>query len=184
MLIQEGNISFDFDEEVWSHILKYDETYDYKKIEKLDSSKAVDIIAIIQNKALVLFEIKDFRGHRIQTKPRVQNGDDPLESEVALKVRDTIAGIIGAARNSTNHATDFQTYARFFINKRKNIMVALCLEEDRGTILGTKQLQRKKANSVIFNQQLKKKLNWLTNRVFVMHALKNPFEDSLTISLP
>ena len=52
---------------------------------------------------LYWIEVKDFRGYRIQNKRRLSEGE--LAIEVAQKVRDSIAGIIGAYRTSGSWET-------------------------------------------------------------------------------
>ena len=100
----ENRLAFKFDDS-WS-ILKYDSHACYRNgIERLKGTirdkngdeehhrtKALDVVAV-QSKRLVLMEIKDFRGHRIETKHRL--GSD-LALETAIKTRDSVAGLVGA----------------------------------------------------------------------------------------
>jgi hypothetical protein len=55
-------------------------------------TKAVDFVGR-KNGELYLIEVKDFRGHEVENRRRVR-GD--LAIEVALKVRDTLAALVGA----------------------------------------------------------------------------------------
>ncbi len=178
MKITEKKIEFDFDDSLWSNLLKYDEDADYLKIEKLNGTKAVDIIGILENNKLVFFEIKDFRGHRITNKTRLNTGE--LEQEVALKVRDTLAGIIGAARNSTNNSLAFQELLSYISNTKKQLVVILWMEEDRLSLrMSQKRIKSKQSTTL---QVLKKQLQWLTTKVWVANHENNPFSHSLKIT--
>ena len=55
----------------------------------LRGSRAVDILAIAPDRTLWLIELKDYRRHR-RTKP------EGIWTEVALKARDTLAGLFAA----------------------------------------------------------------------------------------
>ena len=75
--------------------IKYDDHGDYnERIERLPETKAVDFVAVLDQRSLYFIEAKDFRGHRIENRDRVHDGE--LAIEVAQKVRDTIAGIVAA----------------------------------------------------------------------------------------
>ena len=102
--ITEGSLAFDFPAQ-WA-ASKYDAwrfyVYHFQKI--CGSAKAVDIIAIHANQRLWLIEIKDYRA-----EPRQKAIE--LAEEVALKVRDTLAGLM-AAQVQANDADEKQTANR------------------------------------------------------------------------
>ena len=79
----------------WRH-LKYDDSVYYRKrFSDFAASKAVDLLALApRHSALWMIEIKDYRRQR-RTKP------ESLFTEVAHKVRDTLAGL-AAARVAAN----------------------------------------------------------------------------------
>ena len=88
----------------WTVAFKYDDTdFHQKKATKLQgmidgvphSTKAVDVVGLHKVSGLLLLEAKDFRGHRISTKQRIGN---EVSVEVAVKARDTLAALVGAAR--------------------------------------------------------------------------------------
>ena len=58
------------------------------------ATRAVDVIGLHQEDGLLLLEAKDFRGHRIENKNRLHR---QIILEVALKTRDTVAGLLGAS---------------------------------------------------------------------------------------
>ena len=64
---EEGVLAFEFGER-WK-IFKLDEHSDYReRIGKIEGTKAVDFLGILDERELYLIEIKDFRQHRIETK--------------------------------------------------------------------------------------------------------------------
>ncbi|HEY2343094.1 MAG TPA: hypothetical protein VGH90_08710, partial [Chthoniobacteraceae bacterium] len=88
----------------WIVAFKYDDSVFYRKeaaalqgsIDAIpQSAKAVDVIGLHDGMGLFLLEAKDFRGHRIANKPRMQG---EVAVEVAVKARDTVAALVGAAR--------------------------------------------------------------------------------------
>jgi len=97
--IVEGALAFDFPNQ-WA-ASKYDEWIFFDKhFQKLQGTKAVDIVAIHAKQRLCLIEIKDYR-----VEPRQKTID--LAEEVALKVRDTLAGLM-AAQLRANTANEKQ----------------------------------------------------------------------------
>ena len=103
----EGHLRFEFGPS-WQ-VEKYDEHPIYREgIERLKEqipcthclhpqdvgSKAVDFVGIYKGQPYFI-EVKDFRGHAIENSRRTQGA---LAIEVALKVRDTVAGLLGVCR--------------------------------------------------------------------------------------
>jgi hypothetical protein len=103
--------------------LKYDEcTYYRSHFNDLASSKAVDLLALApQRGELWMVEVKDYRRHR-RTKP------ENLFTEVARKVRDTLAGL-AAGRLVANDPTSRQ----FALDAMRTgrLRVAFLLEQPR-----------------------------------------------------
>ena len=93
-VIKEGELQFDFPDDCQAS--KYDDWSFYRN--QFNSvakcCKAVDIVCVESNVSW-LIEIKDYRQH-----PRTKAID--IADEVALKVRDTLAGLAAAARNANN----------------------------------------------------------------------------------
>ena len=172
MIFEEGAIRFDFLERSWSNVLKYDEEKDFEKI-RINNNKGVDFIGVCSEKDAVYFiEVKDYRGHRILSKPKIEELDDTI----ALKVRDTLAGIIGGARNSTHLKAEWKEFLEYVSNDGRQCYIILWMEEDN---INNKRTKSARAN---LNQRLKKKLSWLTKRVIVTSLNENPIEDVLDVS--
>jgi hypothetical protein len=181
MELQEDNLLFKFNDEFWSCVLKYDDKDDkgrpmlaeYLNVYKATfGCKAVDFIGILEQKNLVLIEIKDFRNNETTNKVRVISGE--LSTEIATKVRDTIAAIVGANRTSETRESDcFKQYFSLLASLKKEIYVVLWCE-------GEFSKQFKAAN---YNQikDLKEKLSWLTKRVYVSNRADNTLAEYLTV---
>jgi hypothetical protein len=151
--IEEGDLVFEFGEK-WQ-VFKLDEHRDYReRIAKIDETKAVDFVGIFNHEILYLIEVKDFRGHRIENIDRLfkaklpscqlVNGECQLDKgnlwlpiELAQKVRDSIACIIGNSHTSSEAQT-WQPYAKLICNQK--IKVILWLEQD----LPTNPIEKKK----------------------------------------
>lgn len=123
--IDEENLRFRFDDR-WV-VIKYDDHRDYvERIKHLPETKAVDFVALVDERFFYFIEVKDFRGHRIENRDRVLG--DGLAIEVAQKVRDTIAGIVAA-----HHCGNIEVWERFIeclTSSRTPVRVLLWLEDD------------------------------------------------------
>jgi hypothetical protein len=180
MIFEESGIRFDFDDTFWSWLCKYDEETDYKKI-KIEYTKAVDFIGILNQRSLVLIEVKNFKGHRIANKPRTENGEDSVELEVAQKFRDTFSGIIGGVRSSTHHTERWKNYLSRLANRQCEVHTVLWFEEDKPILPSSVQAKRIKAKGGTYTDILKTKMNWLNCHVLVVDSSNHPYNDSLTV---
>lgn len=150
----ESKIKFQFDEENWS-ICHYDAIGgDIRKNLNLTETKAVDFVGVYNNKSIVLFEVKSFRGfgNQISVQNKLNNSMELLSTEVAQKVRDTVAVVAGFNRTIK---TPFWTKSEEIIsNVNKHLMVIAWIEENN-----TKE---KKAERGTRLRKLKQKLSWLS----------------------
>lgn len=176
--IREQDIQFTFDTSVWIIIKQPDTHTDFRAIKDLSNSKTADFLCISSNITLFL-EIKDFRNHRIENISRLKNNGEDICTEVGCKVKDTVSGVIGGARNSTNEKQDWTSISHQLINERKPIWVVLWLEEDQKT------RQRAKAGASIYTNKLKTKLKWLTggNHAIVIDSMSNELAPDITATL-
>jgi hypothetical protein len=115
----EDQLAFTFPDN-WS-VTKYDEWSFYRNQFQncCCGNKAVDFIALTQDNILWLIEIKDYRGVLERSK------DIELWDEIALKVRDTLAGLLAAKMDTTHDNTAFANSA---LNSKK-LRVVLHLEQ-------------------------------------------------------
>ena len=138
--------------DTWVSALKYDDTdfYQNKIKDVLPHTKAVDLLAVHPIKGLLLLEAKDFRGHRIPNKQRLVSGE--LAIEVALKVKDTVAGVMGSSRSRIR---EFEMVGKHVISTEK-LIVVLWLEDDT-----SRNILEWKGRLDVINQKIKEKLAWL-----------------------
>lgn len=129
-------------------------------IARLHETKATDFVALKEGQLLCL-EVKDFRGHRIENKARLSTGE--LAIEVSQKVRDTLAGLIGA-RRTMGDGDEWKAFVEAAGNATHSLHVILWLEEDLPprSAPGARELSRN-----TLTQELKKQLRRLTTHVFV-----------------
>ena len=171
--IEEGHLRFRFDDS-W-FVIKYDEHPDYEEwIKRLDGTKAVDFVAVHANANLYLIEVKDFRGYRIQNRPRVRDAE--LAVEVGQKVRDTIAGIVAA--NHRGGTTVWDRPVRRLAANAAPVRVLLWLEQD----LPPGPRGRRSNELSVLIDALKQRLDWLTPRVFVVGLRYGEAPEGLLVS--
>jgi len=123
----EGNIRFAFPA-VWS-VLKYDDSLFYRgPVSRTGAGLAAVDFVVAQpgtSAALVLLEVKDFRGYATANRSRLASGD--LATEVAKKALDTFgalhAGLRANQREVRDLASALMPYAAL-------VHVVLLLEED------------------------------------------------------
>jgi hypothetical protein len=120
----------------------------------------VEFVAVLDQRLLYFIEAKDFRGHRIENRDRVK--DDELATEVAQKVRDTIAGIVAAHHRGSTE--DWSRFIACLISSDNPVRVLLWLEDD----LPPGPRGRRHNQASVVTDRLKQRLSWLTPRVFVV----------------
>lgn len=159
---------FEFGDQ-WFITFKYDDTdFHQKEATKLQgvidgvphSTKAVDVVGLHNVSGLLLLEAKDFRGHRIANKPRIEG---EVSVEVAVKARDTIAALLGAARKPVTEFSSGELAAA--LEQGRDITVVLWLEDDT-----FKNADRARVSLGALNQRLKSLLSWLNARAFVLSS--------------
>lgn len=116
--LDEGNLRFEFRDVEFSD--KYDGWRHYRNTfgKACGSAKAVDFV-VAQSNVIWLIEVKDYRQHR-----RTKQID--LWDEIALKVRDTMAGLVSTAFLGADGG-EIKT-SRSALGKKK-LRVALHLEQ-------------------------------------------------------
>ncbi len=170
-VIVEGALRFEFGPS-WQQVEKYDEHRLYREgIRRLEEefecekcsktggvgTKAVDIVGR-HGGQLYLIEVKDFRKYRIESKGRLKTGE--LATEVALKVRDTLAGLVGAIHNGAIHrdATNWKALVEPIFKSTPKVV--LWLEQD----LPAETLRPR---GMPLADQLKGRLDWLKPYVVI-----------------
>lgn len=200
---REGSLLFNFLGDSWSCIEKFDEHVDYKKLLAVQSNirggncnpKAVDFVGI-NNNDVYLIEVKDFRAvtthtpeQLYETEMRLHEEEDPISVELAFKVKDSLAAIIGGARNSTNHQACWQSFIRHSINSNREIIVIAWLEIPprlaqvvNNQVRSGRKKGKKRDLKIQLKASLKAKLKWLTNAVYILQmGQTHKFENILQV---
>lgn len=175
-VIVEGALRFEFGAS-WRHVLKYDAAPLYREgIEGLKGKAACDLclgelscerchhkptidaraVDIVGNHGghLYFIEIKDFR-RRGAPKPAV------LATEVARKVRDTLAGLIGALHGPS--AAGIRPLVAPVVERPPRII--LWLEEE----MDPRRIEQRADPALIMRGELKKRLQWISGHVWVVN---------------
>ena len=124
------------------------------------ATRAMDVIGLHPKDGLLLLEAKDFRGHRIENKHRMKG---QVILEVALKARDTVAGLLGAARNAVTGIPSSDLLVA--LQPGRTVTVVLWLEDDT-----FRNEQKTKAALNQLNGVLKAKLAWMNVRTLVQSS--------------
>lgn len=126
-------------------------------------SKAVDIVGV-RNDDLYLIEVKDYRGHPIETKRR-QPRELPLL--IGCKVRDTIAGLVGASRRGVDPA--LASCAILLLKPKRRVYVIAWIADP--ALRSAEPIHKRAAWQKQRSDQLKQCLSWLTPNVGVASPL-------------
>ncbi len=135
-------------------------------------TKVVDFVGRRQGR-LYLIEVKDFRHHRIENKARITSGD--LAFEVAIKVRDTIAGLVGALHMGASHAPRWRDIVGPLFRERPRVM--FWLEED----LSNQRMRERGQADPELQGDLQDKLSWLTKNVLILNRVLGASDHDVTV---
>ena len=175
----ESYLRFTFDDTHWK-VIKYDDHPNHAAI-KIAEHKAIDFLGEYNANTLVLIEVKNFRKHRLAppTQERMANGAEELTTEIAQKVRDSVAGIIGAGRkqDSVDHNI-WSQISKKIIKSTNEVHVIAWLEAD---IPHGVQYKRNQVKSTFNIDKLKTKLHWLNAKVSVRNVDNIPPFDGFTV---
>lgn len=179
---RESGLVFKF-EDRWD-VYQLDEETDYREklCRQIPGTRCIDFIGFNREDNILLFvEVKGFRGYGNRTNvQRLTGKDDDLTLEIAQKVRDSLATIIGGARNST-HLLHVWKDCMAHLNKNGNLKVIAWVELDTST---ENLLMRAKTNMSTRRKQLRKRLIWLTSDVDILNTCKYNNElKGVTVSL-
>lgn len=177
----ESKLDFSFDEKNWD-VLKYDSDPNYLKISNsLEGTKAIDFLGFYNNSTLVMFEVKGLRGYGSykSVNERLADGMEVLSTEIAQKVKDTVAAIVGISRNIQAEGTIWEKAAKQ-ITQNHDLMIITWIEED----LNNKALRDRKKNEMsVRTRKLQNKLAWLTINISVDNIKERHFEfDGFTVN--
>lgn len=163
--IREEDLDFTFDLS-WSVYRHWDtEPVRLALRDQVPGSRGVDLVGVHEStRALFLIEVKDYRTSegRGSTRQKLADEGRDLAEIVASKVRDTIAGLIGAAR--ADRDADWQR-ARDALSEE--VWVVLWIEHagvhDDSSVRG----KRSRIGSGVLRDSIRQRCRWLGARVEV-----------------
>jgi hypothetical protein len=178
LMLSEGSQRFAFDADRWSAAIKYDDSSTHRLIlRSVEGTKAVDFVVLGHaSPALALIEVKDFRGHGAENRPRLRG---PLANEVAAKIAGTLAGLIGAARGNRVDF-DWRAATQKLINPELRLLVVLHVESDDWY-----SVEDAKSAMSVLALQLERALSWLSDcKVLVCNQAVPGIPDCVVTTAP
>ncbi len=182
--LDESRLRFEFGES-WT-VLRYEDSSGFRSISVLTGelsegdtrrthgTKAVDFVAVREG-LLFLIEVKNFEGHERETRVRLER---ELDLEIGLKVRDSLAGLVGAARSGTLAEPLARSIAKV-ANDGQGVRVVGWIERDdppamkRWMSIGDDPLE----------DRIKKKLRWLKPKVLLCNRERSGLIDVVVTRL-
>lgn len=175
MIIREGNLQFEFAEGVKA--IKFDETPYYKRFKDcMPENKGVDILAY-NEQHFTFIEIKDFKGYENvkENINRLKTNDEKtetLDDEISKKIRSTVAAVFGSHINQDDDLDEYFTSLKGKLSDSSEFIptvdVILFVEGDIAKMVRKKGLKQETIIAFrTIQDSLKRKLKWLTGRVFV-----------------
>ena len=164
----ESHLRFEFGES-WT-VLRYEDSSGFRSISvlsgelsdrntrRMQGTKAVDFVGVREG-VLFLIEVKNFEGHERETRVRLER---EFDLEIGLKVRDSLAGLVGAARSGTLAEPLAKAIAKV-ANDGQRVHVVAWVERDDPP-------ERKRWMSIgddPVEDRIKKKLRWLKPKVLL-----------------
>lgn len=158
----ESHIQFEFDP--LYELVHSDKEVNFDNVKRfLQNTKDVDFLGFYGSDIVFFMEVKNFRGYPIEDI-------DQLTTEVAQKLRDTVATVAGASRNTTHNEDFWQKLHQQIGNKKKTIKFVFFLEEDMS------QSKRNPGRMKTIGDHLKQKCRWLTTKVSVQNLQEMKLE--------
>lgn len=169
--LQEKRQRFVFDQR-WQ-VAKYDQELPCKALLRaLPGSKAIDFCGRTSD-TVFLIEVKDFRTHHGENRERLDQSTAALAREVAEKVRDSIAGIVGAGRTSTSDGRFWARIGKGCASPVDELVIVLWMEIDSHG----QSAQQMKPRLDAHLKKLKEHLRWTGARVMLLN--EHVWEDDL-----
>lgn len=165
---KESGLVFKFDDNWDVYQLDEEADYRHKICKQIPETRCIDFIGFNKaDKVLLFIEVKSFRGYGNKTNVQRLTGErDDLTVEIALKVKDSLATLIGGARNSTHLPVVWRNHVKHLIDNG-NLKVIAWVELDVST---ENLLKRAKINMSTKRKELRKRLIWLTSDVDILNT--------------
>lgn len=164
----ESGLLFRFSNQWEIHQLDKEADYREHICKKVPETKSIDFIGFNESQKILLFvEVKSFRGYGNRTNvQRLTGKNDDISVEIAQKVRDSLATLLGGARTSTNMSEKWKKYIDH-LNNDKNLKIIAWIELDVSTQI---LLKRASVKISTIRNILRKRLTWLTSDVQILNT--------------
>lgn len=184
MTLREGDLDFTFDASwvVCSHW--EEEPARLALMSQASGSHCVDLVALQQGPkgSLLLIEVKDYRTSEKtpSTREKLADGGASLVDLVAMKVRDTIAGLVGGVRMERDGL--WRPCVEALVDRE--VWVALWIEHAAIDAGSTVQGKRAKVGASVLQGSLKKRCRWISARVAIFSRSANELPGVTVRSVP
>ncbi len=171
--ILEEDLAFVFDAS-WQVCSHWDtEPVRLALLSQASGSRGVDLLGLREGPTgeLYLIEVKDYRTseRQLSTREKLAEEGDPLADIVAGKVRDTIAGLVGAARADRDEA--WRACVKALVERE--IWVVLWIEHAALDAASSTRRNRAKTGAIPILRRLKQRCRWLSAQVMVCSRSQN-----------
>jgi len=160
IVFDEGTLRFEFGD-AWT-VVNYDaERYYREKVQQLQETQAVDFLGIHRRRGTYFIEVKDYRSYQDTSGKLFQN---ELAQTVGRKVRDTIAGVIGASRSESDPSKwdAFKDGLCAPDRADRLVRVVLWFEDD-----SPHAESEWKVKALVIQDKIKQSLRWYTTKILV-----------------
>ncbi|MBL9102391.1 MAG: hypothetical protein JNL82_15605 [Myxococcales bacterium] len=179
---REGDLDFAFDAS-WTLVSKWDDAASYRKgVGQVEGTTAVDFIGLRADE-LFFLEVKDYRASERTppTRQVLRDGGSNLVTVVASKLRDSVAGIVGAGR--LDRDSDTTTLLRHLADTNTRVWAILWIEH-AATLPGVKprvQNLRNRARGGVELDRLQAAVRWLGARALICSRDDRVHIDGLSV---
>ena len=175
MEFTESGLIFQFADDRW-RVHKWDDLPPFKgQFDRLPKTAAVDFVALFDERTLYLIEVKNYSEHE-RTKEK------DIDVEFGHKVRDTVAGLVGAFRSGQYDAWARPAMDALRGDKRRVVLVLWYEPHASGRRTGAPDMRRVAAILQPLRQEIERKMKWLHAVVEVRATSDNAsLPDGLTV---
>lgn len=182
--IREEDLDFAFDAS-WQVCSHWDtEPVRLALLSQASGSHGVDLVGLREGPtgSLYLIEVKDYRTSekQLSTREKLADDGDPLADIVAGKVRDTVAGLVGAARLERDDA--WRACVDSLV--QREVWVVLWIEHAELDASSPVQRKRAKVRALPLIDSMKKRCRWLSAKVAIYSRSDNGLPGVTVRSVP
>ena len=153
-------------------------------LSQASGSHGVDLVGLREGPTgeLYLIEVKDYRTSekQLSTREKLAEDGDPLADIIAGKVRDTVAGLVGAARVDRDEL--WRACVKALVERE--VWVVLWIEHAALDAVASTRRNRAKTSAIPILRKLKQRCRWLSAQVMVCSRSQNDVPGLTVRSVP